>query len=154
MREKQSLSLVIFAVAGCAVSIGLPEFFAENKFLVDFVNHEYINVLAVLVTVSMVSVVQIHLEYTRIERRFKIRVFKEARSAVNTSAFVLASLLVASFVLSFVRAEFHNNIVAVSIVHVLALLTMIEGIFIMHDLVSTACTMAEEEPIEEEDQPH
>jgi len=89
MRERQSITLVLSAVSGLVVSIGWPSFFAENQFLVDFVNHEYINILAVLVTVSMVSVVQIHLEYTRIERRFQVRVFGDARRAVNASAVVL-----------------------------------------------------------------
>lgn len=151
MREYQAAALVIASVAGLAASISSPELFAKNSFLVNFVNHEYVNVLAVLVTVSMVSVVQIHLEYTRIERRFNMRVFGDARKAVNTSAVVLASLLCGSFFLSFLRAEVAHNETWTSIVHIAALLTILEGIFIMYDLVATVCTMAEEEPIDEED---
>ncbi|MDF1856308.1 hypothetical protein [Pseudooceanicola sp.] len=132
------------------MSIGWPSFLADNNFLINFVNHEYINVIAVLVTVSMVSVIQIHLEYTRIERRFKVRVFGKARGAVNISAVVLSSMLVTAFLLSFLRADLADNPVAVSIIHVAALMTVLECIFIMYDLVQTVCTMAEEEPIDEE----
>lgn len=151
MRERQAIALIVSAVGGLAVSISWPSFFAENQFLEDFVNHEYINVLAVLVTVSMVSVVQIHLEYTRIERRFRMRVFGKARRAVNTSAFVLSSMLIAAFVLSFFRADLAENTTLISIIHVAALMTIMECVFIMYDLVQTVCTMAEEEPINEED---
>jgi hypothetical protein len=103
---------------------------AENQFLVDFVNHEYINVLAVIVTVSMVSVVQIHLEYTRIERRFKMKVFGYARRTVNSSAAILVFLLAFAFVVSFMRAQ-----VSVSIAHTVALLTILEALFIMFSWV-------------------
>ena len=150
MRERQALTMVLTGVAGIAVSVSWPTLFAKNKFLLDFVTHEYVNVLAVLVTVSMVSVVQIHLEYTRIERRFKMRVFNEARKAVNLSAVVLVTILAASFLLSFLRAEVADNDFWTSIIHIAALMTILEGIFIMYDLVSTVCVMAEEEPIDEE----
>lgn len=153
MRPLQATTLIVSAIAGVAISICSPSLFAENLFLEGFVNHEYINVLVVLVTVSMVSVVQIHLEYTRIERRFKVKVFGEARRTVNTSATILVSLLALAFLLSFLRAEFDGNSQAISIIHVFSLLTVMEGIFIMYDLVATACVMAEEEPIDE-DSPH
>jgi hypothetical protein len=104
---------------------------AENQFLVDFVNHEYINVLAVIVTVSMVSVVQIHLEYTRIERHFKMKVFGYARRTVNSSAAILVFLLAFAFVVSFMRAQVSDDLVSVSMAHTIALLTILEGMFIM-----------------------
>lgn len=152
MRERLSLALVASAVGGVAVSVGWPDFFAKNQFLIDFVNHEYINVVAVLVTVSMVSVVQIHLEYTRIERRFKLRVFGDARRSVNQSAIVLSSMLALAFVLSFFRADFMDHDVTISLIHIAALMTVMECIFIMYDLVQTVCTMAEMEPVDAEDQ--
>jgi hypothetical protein len=147
MRERQAFTIILSAVGGLSVSVGWPALFAENKFLVDFVNHEYINVLAVLVTVSMVSVVQIHLEYTRIERRFKERVFGDARKAVNLSALILSTMIVVAFVLSFLRACLIDNAFAVSLIHICAVMTVLECVFIMYDLVQTVCTMAEDEPI-------
>lgn len=151
MMERQALSLIVLSVAGAVVSIGSPELFSQNKFLVDFINHEYVSVLAVLVTVSMVSVVQLHLEYTRIERKFNMRVFADARKSVNLSALILATLLCASFVLSFMRAELSESATAASFIHIAALLTLLEAIFIMFNLVDTACAMAEDEPLNEND---
>lgn len=151
MRRLPIITLIVSLAAGVAISICKPEFLAENRFLEGFVNHEYINVLAVIVTVSMVSVVQIHLEYTRIERRFKVKVFGDARRAVNSSALILTGMLALAFAISFVRAQVGDEKVAVSIVHTIALLTILEAIFIMYDLVDTVCTMAEEEPIDAED---
>lgn len=147
MRKVPLISLVFFLAASLAVSGSNPSIMAHNKFLVDFVNHEYINILAVIVTVSLVSVVQIHLEYTRVERRFKLRVFQDARRAVNLSALILVSLLIFGFIISFLRAQFDDDM-SKSIIHCLALLTVLEAIFVMYDLVKTVYALASDEPIE------
>lgn len=151
MRTIPFISISTLFLASIALSGLYPKVMSENKFLIDFVNHEYINVLTVIVTVSLVSVIQIHLEYTRIERKFKMRVFADARKKVNTSALVLVSILVLAFVLSFFRAWFLQNDAAISIIHCVALLTVLEGVFVMYDLVQTVYVMASDEPIEGED---
>lgn len=150
MRRTQSITLVLVLISGLTVAICRPDFLALNEFLVNFVNHEFINVLAVMVTVSLVSVVQIHLEYTRIERRFKKRVFSIARSKVNLSAAILVTLIIFAFPISFLKSEFADNNLALSVIFVLALLCILEAIFIMYDLVQTVCVMATEEPLDEE----
>lgn len=149
MRWTQVISLVLVVVAGVTVSICRPEFLSGNTFLIDFVNHEFINVLAVMVTVSLVSVVQIHLEYTRIERRFKKRVFSVARSKVNLSASILIALMILAFPISFLKSEFEGSEMALSIIFVASLMCILEAIFIMYDLIQTVCVMATEEPLKE-----
>lgn len=149
MRWTQIISLVLALVAGVTVSICRPDFLSENNFLIDFVNHEFINVLAVMVTVSFVSVVQIHLEYTRIERRFKKRVFSVARSKVNLSAAILVALMILAFPISFLKSEFEGSGMALSIIFVASLMCILEAIFIMYDLIQTVCVMATEEPLDE-----
>jgi cobalamin biosynthesis protein CobD/CbiB len=134
-----------------AISVCEPTVLSGNKFLDDFVNHEYINVLAVIVTVSLVSVVQIHLEYSRVERRFKTRIFGDARRTVNAGALWLTGLLIGSFVLSFFRASFIDNPVFVSMIHGAALLTVLTAIYIMYDFVRVVFALASEEPLEGDD---
>jgi len=149
MRWTQIISHVLVLAGGLTVSISRPGFFSGNEFLVNFVNHEFINVLAVMVTVSLVSVVQIHLEYTRIERRFKKRVFSVARSKVNLSALILIALMILAFPISFLKSEFEGCDAALSIIFVISLMCILEAIFIMYDLIQTVCIMATEEPLDE-----
>lgn len=149
MKKIPAITLIFLLVAGVTISVCKPKFFADNEFLSNFINNQYVSVLAIIVTVSLVSVTQIHLEYTRLERQFKKRVFYKARDAVNSSAIILTSMLSSAFVLSFTAAQVQSNTTVVSIIFVIAMLTILESIFIMYDLVQTVCTMAADEPIEE-----
>ena len=148
MRILQAVTLVASLGVVTSASICRPALLAGNKFLVDFVNHEYINVLAVIVTVSLVSVTQIHLEYSRIERRFNMRVFSEARDQINLGALIMTTMLILAFVISFSKAEFASSPAALSFTHGLALLTVLVSVFIMYDLVRTVYALASEEPID------
>jgi len=150
MRIEQIISHILLLIAGVTIAICRPDFLATNSFLVDFVNHEFINVLAVMVTVSLVSAVQIHLEYTRIERRFGKKVFGIPRNKINLTAFILVFLLIAAFPIAFLKSEFAGDNTVLSILFVISLLAILEAIFIMYDLVKTACVMAEEEPVGKE----
>lgn len=152
MRIVQSISLLVFAACGVVLTICEPSFLGANTFLMNFVNHEYINVLAVIVTVSLVSVTQIHLEYSRIERRFFTRVFAEARRQINLSALLMTLMLGFSFIISFLRAHNTGAMVWSSALHTAALLTIITSIFLMYDLVRTVYVLASEEPIGEDEE--
>jgi len=153
VRPLQFISLIVLAGLFVGVSICDPKLLARNGFLDEFVNHEYINVLAVIVTVSLVSVTQIHLEYSRIERRFDVRVFAEARRTINLGALLLTGMLLLAFVISFVRAltMVNENDVFLSLVHSSALLTVVTAVFIMYDLVRVVYVLASDEPIGEDE---
>lgn len=150
MIDKNFITPLAFLV-GFGIILVSPEFLSSNKFLKEFVNHEYIGILSVIVTVSMVSVVQLHLEYTRVERRFRVRVFSEARSAINNSAKLLTSLLIFSFFISIAKASFEGWYLAVSLIYLTALCTVLEAVLTMYGLAQTACVLAENEPIDEDD---
>lgn len=153
MRPLQFISLLVLAGLLVGVSICDAKLLASNGFLNGFVNHEYINVLAVIVTVSLVSVTQIHLEYSRIERRFDVRVFEEARATINLGALLLTGMLLLAFIISFVRALpiVSENDVFLSLVHSSALLTVVTAVFIMYDLVRVVYVLASDEPIGNDD---
>lgn len=71
MRKLPSITLIVLAGVFTAFSVCKPELLAKNKFLIEFVNYNYVSILTVIVTVSLVSITQINLEYSRVERRFK-----------------------------------------------------------------------------------
>ncbi|MGR3813258.1 MAG: hypothetical protein ACU0AU_04125 [Cognatishimia activa] len=49
-----------------SVAVCRPEYLSENKFLVDFVDHEAIALLAVILTITLASVANIHLSINRV----------------------------------------------------------------------------------------
>lgn len=147
MRKLPSITLIVLAGVFTVFSICKPELLAKNKFLIEFVNYNYVSILTVIVTVSLVSITQINLEYSRIERRFKKRVFEGPRSTLNLSAFLLISLLLLAFLLAFLRAQFSTFDVATSFIHGTAILTVFEVVFIMYDLIRTVYALAAEEPV-------
>ena len=150
MRYSPYIILTVFLLCGFSISICKPAFFSENAFLDQFVNHEFINLMAVIVTVSLVSVVQLHMEYTRIERKFKQRAFEKSRRTVNANGVILIALFVFSFIISFIKGmpEVEGNLEIQSMVHVVALAAILECAWIMYELIRTAYTIARTEPID------
>lgn len=147
MRKLPSITLIVLAGIFTVFSVCKPKLLAENKFLIEFVNYNYVSILTVIVTVSLVSITQINLEYSRVERRFKKKVFDNPRKTLNLSAFLLVSLLLLAFLLAFLRAQFSAFDVATSFIHGIAILTIFEVVFIMYDLIRTVYALAADEPV-------
>lgn len=94
-----SVALVIF-LSACA-----PELLASNTFLVGFVNHELLNILAVIATVTIASAANIHLAFNRLEEKAgKIGAFTSARKEVSGSALILVWLFLAAIFLLVVKS--------------------------------------------------
>lgn len=144
------LALFIFVSCGTTISICSPNFFAGNSFVDKFVADQYINFMAVVVTVSLVSVVQLNLEFTKIERRFKVRAFVKSRNSVNRNGGILIFLLVFSFIASIIKgiSALGDFPKVESVLHVLVLASVIECVWIMYELVKTANIVASNEPLE------
>jgi len=151
MRIVSLIALIVLSGVFAVATICVPEFLGENPFLLGFVTHEYINVLIVIVTVSFVSVTQIHLEYSRVERSFGLRAFGEARREVNFGAVLLLALLLLSVVLVVFKSANADNVTFQSAMHSAALVMLVASILVMYDFVRTVYVLAANEPIEGED---
>lgn len=147
MRKVPLIFLIVVAGVLSTISIFQPELLSRNQFLIDFVNHNFVSVLTVVVTVTLVSITQVHLEYTRIERRFRERVFDKPRRTLNLGTFILCTALFLGFLLAYLRAQFQGNDVAVAFLHTLCLLIIFEVIFIMYDIIRTVYSLASDEPL-------
>jgi hypothetical protein len=146
MKVVPLVSLIVAAGVLAAFSTLWPTLLANNGFLSEFFNHNFINVIAVTVTVNLVSITQINLEFSRIERRFKLKVFQAPRTALNMSAFILIAIFFCSFILMFLKAEVQENDIAISFIFSIGLLLMAEVLFIMYELVRTISAISEDEP--------
>lgn len=147
MKTISTVGLIVLAGVFAAMTVCAPSLLGNNEFLLEFVNHEFLNVLIVIVTVSFVSVTQIHLEFSRVERNFRIRAFGEARREVNIGAIILIVLLLVSIPLVIVKSELTESVRAQSALHGTAIIILITSIFIMYDFVRTVYVLASGEPI-------
>ena len=69
----------------------------DNEFLRGFVNHEFLSVLGVILTITLASIAQTHLSLNRIEEYWKLRLPPKSRKSIKDSAHCLIVLFVAGF---------------------------------------------------------
>lgn len=152
MRNIALICLTVLAGVFTSATICAPEVLGSNPFLVSFVGAEFVSVLIVIVTVSLVSVTQIHLEYSRIERAFKLRVFGDARREVNLAAILLVVFLFLGIILAMIKSAYTDEAVLQSTFHSIGLMILASAILVMYDLVRTVYVLAAEEPITGDDE--
>ena len=105
--------VIVIIFFGVVVSIAVckPELLVENDFLKSFINHEIVNILALIMTVTTASVANIHLAFNRTEEAVqKLDVFIEARKEVNESAFWLIGLFIFSVIVLIIRSYFKDSL--------------------------------------------
>lgn len=146
MTKVPLIALTVLAGILVCASLTDSELLAKNDFLIGFFNHNFVSIIAVIVTVNLVTISQIILELSRIERRFNKKVFTDARRSLHLSAAILIILLFASFLLMFLAARFASESSIVSFIYSFGILAIAEALFIMYELIKTISTISEEEP--------
>src|SRR5690606_5909899 len=94
-----SAALVV-VLAAAAPSVLSDE---KNSFLKDFVNHEFLNVLGVILAITLASAGQIHLALNRIEERQQKIFLIKTRAGVRSAAYWLIGLFLLAVVLVVVK---------------------------------------------------
>lgn len=88
------LALIILTIGIVISSCAYPAWLSDqNTFLKGFMNHELLAVLGVVVTITLASAANLHLEFNRLEDEFE-EGFAEARSATKGYAYLLIALFV------------------------------------------------------------
>lgn len=87
--------LIALAVIIGVLTISTPTVLSDdNPFLAQFVSHELLNFLGVVVTITLASAAQLHLSFNRIEERFKVKnKLEKSRKAVRDGSYWLLRLL-------------------------------------------------------------
>lgn len=82
--------LLCFAAASVAVISSHPEWVGDNNsFLKNFVNHEFLNLLGVILAITLASVAQIHFQFNQIEERAGKRGLTKSRANLSKNAYYL-----------------------------------------------------------------
>lgn len=135
--------LIAFATVTLSVSVCYPRLFLENNFLENFITFEVLNVLAVILTVTLASVANIHLSLNRIVRaafrdREKGEHFaSQVRKEINQNSWVLLFLFAASCVILFIKGHFENNGAALAVTNALMIIVIAAHLFVLYDIYST-----------------
>lgn len=146
MKSVHVISIICLASIGLIISICKPTLFSQDKFLNEFVAQQLIPVTTVLVTVSLVNVLKLLLEYTRVERTFGVKVFDKARRRVTQAAIELLLLICFSVIVAFLNSLIQMQTIK-SAINFLSIIILVECLFVMFELIRTAILLAEEEPI-------
>ncbi len=119
-----------------------PSIFSDsNQFLAQFVNHEYLNFMAVMVTITLASTANIHIELRKKEKLAGKDFLTKTKAAVRKSAFSLIWALSFSVILVFIKPLIPQTEFALSLVNSLAIATIIWSILVILDITKLAFKM-------------
>lgn len=118
-----------------------PSFFGKNTFLASFITFELLNILAVILTVTLASIANIHLSLNRIVRTaFKDRAKGAAaanrvRSEINQNGWLLFWLFIFACALVFFKGAFETPTVFVlSFVNSIGLVVLLTNLLVLCDI--------------------
>ncbi len=132
--------ICVFAAASLVLVAARPEWVSDqNTFLADFVDHELLSLLGVILAITLASVANIHLEFNKIEERYGKHGLTQSRLNLKKSAYWLIGLFLLGVVVVTVKplldggptAEGIANMAAMLIVlwHVLILISLTQLVF-------------------------
>lgn len=136
--------VIVIAMVTVALSATfcMPEFFAKNEFLKSFVTFELLNILAVILTITLASIANIHLSLNRIVRStFKDRVkgsrhAEVVRREINQNGWMLFWIFVGACALLFVKGALVDttDVRWLSFVHSFGLVLLLTSLLVLLDI--------------------
>lgn len=136
MSKYFTVTLIVTIGVVVAMTVCMPEFLAQNSFLEGFINHEILNILAVMATVTIASAANIHLAFNRLEERAnKPGNFKTARKEINHSAMALVWLFIATVIFLVLKAV-SMNLYWVSFWNGICLIVLLVNVFVLIDITA------------------
>ena len=130
--------LLMIAALTCAVSVSAcaPNVLASNAFFDGFVNHEYLNILAVIMTITIAGSAQIHLELNKIEEQRGAELFRDVRLDVGQSCLFLIVGFIAGIIIVALKAIMEDPRLESFMVG-LALVVLLGYVLVLHDIVGS-----------------
>jgi len=104
MKAVWLILLIVLAGVLSAMSICAPEILTKNNFLTGFINHEILNILAVIMTIAIATISIIHIWFNELEEKHQKKVFGKARREINQSAYWFIWLFLTALVLLIARS--------------------------------------------------
>lgn len=138
------------AVALVVTSVYAPDILSDkgNGFLAGFVNHELLAFLGVVVTITLASAANLHLELNKLEDQVG-RQFPKTRRSIRLSAYSLIALLFVGFVIVLIKPFMNHNEILSSLLNSAAVIIIIFDIFILIDLTTAILSIPSTSKLEQ-----
>lgn len=133
--------LIMFATASLVTAMVKPSWISDqNAFLAEFVNHEFLNILGVILAITLASTANIHLAFNRIEERHNAPgALSRSRANLRKATYWLLVLFGAAVVLVVVKPVvcqsetsqgiFNGAALLILLWHVLVLVSLTQLVF-------------------------
>jgi hypothetical protein len=127
------LLTVLLTVSACA-----PYLLSDigNRFLAGFVNQELLSLLGVIVTITLASAGNLHLELNKLQDRTD-RAFERTRRAVKLSAYSLILIFALAGALVIVKPLVGTDMRATAACNSFAIVLVAFSLFVLTDLTRT-----------------
>jgi hypothetical protein len=127
--------LVLFGAASVAVVASRPKWVSDrNIFLENFVNHEFLNLLGVILAITLASVANIHLEFNKIEERYGQPGLSKSRANLKKSAYWLIGLFLTGVAVVTIKPLLDSGPTGEGIANMAAMLILLWHVLILISL--------------------
>ncbi|MEO3387887.1 hypothetical protein [Mesorhizobium sp. CAU 1741] len=128
--------LMMFATAAFIVALVRPAWISDqNTFLADFVNHEFLNILGVILAITLASTANIHLAFNRIEERYQTPGgLTKSRQNLTKSTYWLIGLFIAAVALVVAKPVVCQGETAQGLFNAAALLILLWHVLVLVSL--------------------
>ena len=149
MKKVYLITLIVTGGVLLVMLICGPAVLSKNAFLVGFINHEILSIMAVIMTISIASIATIYIWFNELEAKHERRVFGAARREINLvgPAFAFIALFVGQLICLFVRSLpiFTNSDIAVSIFNGISLLLLLSSVITLWDIMAVVRALTPED---------
>lgn len=134
-------ALIVCAGVVAVLAAAAPSVLSDDKnsFLKNFVNHELLGTLGVILAITLASIAQLHLAFNKIEEEFqRAGGLSRTRRSVHTAAYWLISLFVIAIALVVIKPIVAHEAWSQTIVNGAAILVLVWNVLILIDIMRTA----------------
>lgn len=131
-------TLVALLAALVFVSLWYPGWLNDsgNSFLKNFVGFELLSFLGVVVTITLASASNLHLELNKLEARTQ-KHFPKTRNSIRLSSYSLIGLLIIGFILAVTKPIVAGNDTCEALWNSSAIVIIVFNVFVLTDITRT-----------------
>jgi hypothetical protein len=128
-------ALIVSVGVWIVLSVATPWVLGDdNRFMKDFLSDKILSFLGVIVTITLASIANLHLELNKIEQAAGRRGFPKARLRLRQSAAWMIAMLLIAVALDVVKPLVNAGEVAASLLNGASLLIVIFNVLILIDI--------------------
>lgn len=137
------IALLTLALMLIIICFRAPEILSDqNSFFEEFVNHEFLSFMGLLVTITLVSATNLFIELHKLEAKFGVGSFKKTRKDVRQSAVVLIYFLIISILIVVIKPLWSFSELCTSLINSSALFLLIASCMMLLDITNAAFRVA------------